>query len=66
MTDITTKLKISMSHVSIFLELKKTIMIRVHSSTFLYTCLVTPLHSSTFVCDSPTLVCTRLVTRLCF
>ena len=65
-TDITTKLKICMSHVSLFLESKKIIMIRLHWSTFLYTCLVTPLHLSTFVCDSSTLVWTRRLTRLCF
>ena len=49
------------SHVSLFLESKKKFMIRLHSSTFVYTRLVTRLHSSS---DSSTLVCTRLVTRL--
>ena len=51
-------------HVSLFLVSKKNFLIRLHSSTFVYTRLVTRLHLSTFVCDSSTLLYTRLVTRL--
>ena len=36
-------------HVSLFLESKNNFLIRLHSSTFVYTRLVTRLHSSTFV-----------------
>ena len=51
-------------HVPIFLKIKKNILIRLHSSTFVYTRLGTRLHSSTLV---QWLVCTRLylpMTRL--
>ena len=53
-----------------FSGIKENFLIRLHSSTSVYTRLVTRLHSSsdssTFVCDSSTFVYTRLVTPLCF
>ena len=43
-------------HVSLFVGSKKVFLIRLHSSTFVYT----RLHSPTFVCDSSIFVQTRL------
>ena len=63
-TDKAKKMKIRIlmwpTAVSLFLKLRKSFLIRLHSSTFVYTRLVTRLHLSTFVCDSSAFVYTRL------
>ena len=67
-------------NMQLFLKSKKNFFIRLHSSIFVYTCLVTRLnssrysstldyihlHSSVTRLHPSTLVCTHLVTRLCF
>ena len=56
---ITTKAT-SWNHVSLFLELKKNILICLHLSSFAYTHLVNLLHSTSFLYDSSSFICTRL------
>ena len=57
---IITTITTSSNHVSLFLELKKNILICLHLSSFAYAHLVNLLHSTSFVYDSSSFIYTRL------